>query len=646
MPRYGRRYRVSSQDWRRYYDRIKTTPEGAIKKVRRGDRIFVGTACGEPQELVRALIRPESLIEDAEVYHLLSMGATSYSEPHLAGVFRHNSFFIGPATRQAINEGRADYIPIMLSDIPKLFREGRLPLDVALIQVSPPDGHGFCTYGVSVDIVKAAAESAGLVIAQVNPRMPRTLGDSFIHVMDLDAVVEFEEPVLVWQYPETQEIHHRVARNVARLISDGATLQMGIGLIPDAVLTMLKDRIDLGIHTEVFSDGLIDLIECGAVTCAKKSIHPGKIITSFCMGTQRLYDYVDANALFEFHPTDYCNNPAVIAQNDRLTAINVALEVDLTGQVNADSLGFKFFSGIGGQADFIRGAALARRGMPIITLPSTTLDGKYSRIVPSLKEGSGVVTTRGDVHYVATEYGVAYLHGKNVRDRALALIAVAHPDERAALMNFAKGKKYVYPDQMLPPGHGVVYPEALETKFRTRTKGDVFIWPVKPTDENLVREMFYDLSEKTVYLRFFSHLKAMPHEKAQLLVNLDYQEQMAIGAYLGEYPDFKMIGLAQYIRNPNSNMAELAFLVLDDYQKEGLGKFLFQYLVRIARQNGIEGFSAEVLSDNRPMIHILSNCGYKINTRIEDDVYNFIILFEFPEEKELKLEGLRDQHGP
>ena len=419
MPGRRRKKKRGVSDWRARYESSRMSPEEAAHHIKRGDRIFIGTGCGEPQALVQAMMESKSGIEDAELYHFLSLGTTTYAEPRFSSVFRHNSFFLGPGDREAVWEGRADYIPIMFSDIPKLFRQGRLPLDVALIQVSPPDEHGFCTYGIAVDIVKSAAETAGLVIAQVNPRMPRALGDSFIHITDIDLIVEHDEPILEYTYPEANEVQLKVARNVAKLVQNGDTLEVGIGTIPNAVLAQLKDRLDLGIHTEVFSDGMIDLIEAGAVTCNKKTIHPGKIIASFCMGTRRLYDYIDNNPFFEFHPIEYCNTPLVIAQNERLAAINVALEVDLTGQVNADSLGYQFYSGIGGQADFIRAATMAKLGKPIIALPSTTSDGKKSRIVPRLSEGAGVVTTRGDVHYVVTEYGIAYLHGKNIRERAM-----------------------------------------------------------------------------------------------------------------------------------------------------------------------------------------------------------------------------------
>lgn len=640
MPGTRKRKKTKGDDeWRVHYDRVKTTPEKAVRRINRGDRIFLGTACGEPQALVRALSESQTGIEDAEIFHLLSMGVAPYAQPRFDTIFRHNSFFIGPSSRDAVWEGRADYIPIMLSDIPRLFREGRLPIDVALIQVSPPDAHGFCTYGVSVDIVKSAAETAGLVIAQVNPRMPRVLGDSFIHVTDIDAVVECDEPILEWDYPEPNDIQRRVAKNVAKLVPDGACLELGIGTVPNAVLSHLTERLDLGIHTEVFSDGMVDLIEAGAVSCARKTLHPGKIIASFCMGTRRLYDYVDNNPFFEFHPTEYCNNPAVISQNERLVAINVALEVDLTGQVNADSIGYRFYSGIGGQADFVRGSALAFRGKPVIALPSTTSDGKKSRIVPKLAEGAGVVTTRGDVHYVATEYGIAYLHGKNIRERAMALISVAHPDVRGELLDFAKDKKYVYQDQILPPRSGVVYPEELETRFVTRSGEDLFVRPIKITDEELLRDMFYDLSERSVYMRFFAPVKTMPHEKAQVLVNLDYREEMAFAALAGEEPNQKMVGLAQYQLNSSTNLAEAAILVLDDWHDEGLGTFLYSYLVRVARQRGVEGITAEILHENRTMLDIMQKAGYKMNIRHDEGVYLIEIRFDQPRDDDDRMKG-------
>jgi len=382
-------------DWQeRYKDKV-TTADKAVSVIKPGDKIFIGSGAAEPQVLVRALVDKASSLADTKIFHIMTLGIAPYTEPKFTDQFRHNAFFIGANTRQAVAEGRADYTPIFLSEIPALFRTGRIPIDVALIQVTPPDKHGYCSYGVSVDIVKSAAESADMVIAEVNSRAPRTMGDSFIHVNDIDLMVPSDEPLLYYKAEEPSDIAYNIGKNISKLIEDGSTLQMGIGGIPDAVLKYLANRKDLGIHTEMFSDGIIELVEKGIITNRKKTIHKDKIIASFCMGSQRLYDFVDNNPLIEFHPTEYVNDPFVIAQNEKMVAINAAIEVDLTGQVCSDSLGELFYSGIGGQVDFIRGAARSKGGKPIIALPSTARNGAVSRIVPTLKPGAGVVTSRG-----------------------------------------------------------------------------------------------------------------------------------------------------------------------------------------------------------------------------------------------------------
>lgn len=412
--------------------------EAALRCVRRGQRLFVGSGAAEPQSLVAALVEHPDDLAGNEIVHILTLGVAPYVQERLKGIFRHNAFFIGANVREAVAEGRADYTPIFLSEIPRLFCSGRMPIDVALIQVSPPDAHGFCSYGVSVDVVMAAAECAGVVIAEVNPRMPRTLGDSFIHMDRIAALVENDAPLPEALPPECDEVALRIGGHVAELVEDGATLQVGIGAVPNAVLRQLRDKKDLGVHTEMFSDGLLDLVEAGVITGCRKSLLPGKIVTSFCMGSKRVYDFVDNNPLFEFRPVDFANDPLVIAQNDRMVSINAALEIDLTGQVCADSIGGRFYSGIGGQVDFVRGASRSKGGKSIIAIRSTAEDGTISRIVPHLKEGAGVVTTRGDVHYVVTEYGVADLWGRSVRERALALISVAHPEFRDILLHAAR----------------------------------------------------------------------------------------------------------------------------------------------------------------------------------------------------------------
>lgn len=406
-------------------------------------RVYIQPGCAEPETLVGALIERRPFVQDVEIVHLLTMGRADYIAPEAAGHFRHNAMFIGGNVRQAINDGRADYTPIFLSEIESLFESGEMMIDVALIQVSPPDSHGFCSFGVGVDTTLTAARKARFVIAQVNNQMPRTYGDSFIHVSDLDAIVESSRPLCELPKHQITDLHLAIARNVASLIEDGSTIQTGIGGIPDAVLLYLKDRQDLGVHTELLSDHIVPLIESGVVNGRRKTLHPRKVVLAFALGTKKLFDFVNDNPIFEFHPNAYTNDPVLIAQNDRMVAINSALQIDITGQVCADSIGAYFYSGIGGQVDFIRGATRSKGGKPIIALPSTAKNDTISRIVPMLDPGAGVVTSRGAVHYVVTEYGVAYLHGRSIRQRAEALIQIAHPNFRDQLYEYCKRTRWL-----------------------------------------------------------------------------------------------------------------------------------------------------------------------------------------------------------
>ncbi|GAB4544738.1 MAG: acetyl-CoA hydrolase/transferase C-terminal domain-containing protein [Anaerolineae bacterium] len=423
--------------WRDDYAQRKCTPQEAVRAIQSGDRVFVTGNCSVPQTLVQALCERAPELRDVEIVQVLSFGGAPYVAPGMEDHIRVNTLFVAENTRAAVNDGRADFTPAFLSDIPKLWRT-ELPIDVALIHVSPPDKHGFCSYGVEVGVTKTAAETANIVIAEINPNMPRTHGDSFIHVSNIDHLVEVDYPLPEVHPHPPSEVQDSIGRHVAGLIEDGSTLQMGIGGIPDSVLRYLGDRRDLGIHTELFSDGVIELILNGVINGKAKTLHPGKVIAGFVFGTHKLYEFIDDNPIFELHPTEYVNDPFRIAQNDKMVAINSALEVDLTGQVCADSIGHKIYSGVGGQVDFIRGAARSRGGKPIIALPSTAKSDTLSRIVISLKPGSGVVTTRNDVHYVATEFGVAYLHGKSIRERATQLIAIAHPNFREELSRQAR----------------------------------------------------------------------------------------------------------------------------------------------------------------------------------------------------------------
>ncbi len=424
----------------RYKEKV-TSPEKAVGCIKPRNRIIIGSGCSIPSALTEALELRADELKDVEIVSLLTMGDADYTDGKYQGIFRYNSFFVGGNTRGAVNDGRADFMPIFLSEIPAQFTNGNLPVDVALIQVSPPDDHGFCSYGVSVDIVKPAAESARFIIAEVNEQMPRTLGDSFIHVNKLHAVVETSRPIHTLPDIPFSDVHLKIGQHVANIIPDGATLQMGIGAIPNSVLNFLEDKSDLGIHTEMFSDGIIKLFEMNVITNEKKTIHKNKIITSFLMGSKELYDYVDNNPSVECHPSHYTNDPFIIAQNEKMISINSAIQVDLMGQVCADSIGYTQYSGIGGQVDFIRGAARSKGGAAVIALPSTAAHGKVSRIAPLLDTGAAVTTSRGDVHWVITEYGAVNLYGKNLRQRAELLLSIAHPNFQEELLTEAKKRK-------------------------------------------------------------------------------------------------------------------------------------------------------------------------------------------------------------
>ncbi len=429
--------------WMDMYRQKVTTAEEAVQRVQSHQRIYIGGGSGVPQQLIKALMNRADELENVEIIHILHFGEAPYVDEKYQKSFRHNALFIGPNVRKAVQEGHADFTPIFLSEIPRLFRLGILPIDIAFVQLSPPDEHGFCSFGTEVGTTKPAAENAKMVIAEVNRQMPRSHGDSFIHVRDLDMIVEVDYPLPEAPQGKATEVHKRIGEIIAEMIPDGATLQMGIGSIPDSILANLHNHRDLGVHTELFSDGVVQLVEEGVITGAKKTLHPGKVVAGFLFGSQRLYRFIEDNPIIEMHPTDYVNDPFIIAQHDNMISINSALEVDLTGQVCADSIGPKFFSGVGGQLDFVRGATQSKGGRPIIALPATAKGGTVSRIVPMLKPGAGVTTTRNDVHCIVTEYGVAELYGKSIRQRARALINIAAPEFREELERKAKELNYL-----------------------------------------------------------------------------------------------------------------------------------------------------------------------------------------------------------
>ncbi|MCW4027110.1 MAG: GNAT family N-acetyltransferase, partial [Candidatus Bathyarchaeota archaeon] len=500
-----------------------------------------------------------------------------------------------------------------------------VPIDVALIQVTPPDEHGFCSLGVSVEITKTAAQKAKLVIAQVNPEMPRVLGDSFVHTEDLDVVVEHNEPILESPRPQRDIVSERIASHVSELVDDESTLQIGIGSVPDSVLDALKDKRDLGIHTELLTEGVVDLVEKEVITCEKKTINRGKIIASFAMGTRRLYDFIDNNPMVEFYESNYVNNPIVISQHEKMIAINQALETDLTGQVCSDSLGYRFYSGLGGQADFMRGAMLSKGGKAITVLPSTAKNGEITRIRSLLTSGAGIVLTRGDVDHVATEYGVTSLRGKTIGERALSLINIAHPKFRNNLLKWAKQHNYVPPEVL--PFPEIEYPEELKKLVTLKDSSKVLLRPIRPSDATMKQDLFYSLSKEAVVKRYLGTLRAMPLKRVWPYVTVDYTNEMVlVGTVKGDASE-TIIAIGSYSRIPNTDLAEVALVVRDDWQNKGLGTTLFHYLVEIAMKNGLAGFTAWVLTSNAGMMHIFKKSGYPIKYRIEGDLYHVNIEF-------------------
>ena len=609
-------------NWKdRYKDKIKSAP-AAMKLIKSGDSVFIGTGCAEPQHLVEALVNNTSGIRDVQVVHLLTMGIAPYADEKYREKFKMNSLFIADNVRDAFERGIGNYTPIFLSEIPMEFETGRIPIDVALISVSEPDANGLCSLGVSVDIVKAAATNSRYVIAQVNKNMPRTYGNSFLHVNNIDILVPYDEKMIEIPIPEPDDALRQIGQNVSRLVEDGSTIECGIGNVPQALVEYLAYKKDLGIHTEMFSDWIIDLVESGAITGSKKTFDRNKIVASFCMGSQRLYDYINDNPFFEFHPTEYVNDVNTISRHEKMVAINVGLEVDLTGQVCADSLGYRFYSGIGGQVDFIRGAARSRGGKAIIALPSTAKDGKVSRIVPHLTEGAGVVTTRGDVHYVVTEHGIAYLHGKTIRERVLALINIAHPKFRNDLLQAAKAQKYIYQDQIELAWDQVDYPSELEHYNTLRDGTEIFFRPVKPVDEPALSEMLYSLSEHSVKTRYMTSTMAFPHSDVQQLANIDYKKDLAIVGVVPGVSNEEIVAIAQYFLDPEKQSAEVAFVVQDEWQSRGMGTLLLDYISKVATQRGVKRFIAKVLPNNKAMLSVFYNSGYKVNTKFDGEVYN------------------------
>ncbi|MDD2389170.1 MAG: GNAT family N-acetyltransferase [Desulfobacterales bacterium] len=588
-----------------YCPRKVVSAEKAVSKIRRGSRVFIGTGCGEPQHLIRAMVRDKNL-QDIMIFQMLSSTLAQFvDDPSFLRRFNIKLFFISNSMRKAAFEGKIDYVPVYLSQIPRLFSTKNIGLDVALIQVSPPDRFGYCSLGVSVDITQSGMENAEMVIAQVNPRVPRTSGEGYVHVDDIDYFV-FHQEALVEVLPtiKENEVARRIGHYVSQLVFDGATLQIGFGHLPNAILQYLDKKKDLGIHTQLITDSFLPLFEKKVITNKKKSLLPGRAVASLAMGSQKLYRYLDHNPMFYFRSSEFVNDPTVIARNDNLISISSALEVDLTGQVCSDSMGYLFYSGIGDQVDFIRGSAMSKGGFSIIALPSTAQNGEVSRIVSHLSEGAGVATTRGDINFVVTEYGIAELQGKGIYQRVMELAQVAHPKFREDLIEFAKKRRYIFADQLPPSQDDLIFIEGYKSTFELKDGTVVEFRPLFPSDELEYRNFFYSLEEKTVYYRFFYKMKIFSHEVVQQQwASVDYRKNMSIIGIVQAKGYKEIVALGSYARD-NDDYAEAAFVIREDYQGMGIGSYLLEKLEIIARENDYKGFVATVLRENFAMIHV------------------------------------------
>lgn len=588
-----------------YSEKIVSADE-ATAKIKRGSRLFLGTGCGEPQYLIKKMVANPSL-HDIMVYQMFSGTLSRYVNDNLfLERFSLKLFFISVAMRQAAFEGKIDYIPAYLSRIPELFASKSIGIDVALIQVSPPDEFGYCSLGISVDVTKSAIANAGLVIAQVNARMPRTLGDTFVHVDEIDYLVPHDEPLLEW-LPQVKDpdIVRRIGHYVSQLVDDGATLQIGFGSLPHAILKYLDKKKDLGIHTQLITDSFIPLIEKRVITNKKKSLLPGRIVASMVMGSEKIYRYVHNNPMFYFRTSEFVSNPTIIAQNDKLISISSALEVDLTGQVCSDSLGHLFYSGIGDQVDFLRGSAMSNGGFSIIAFPSTGEYGQASRIVPHLSEGAGVATTRGDINYVVTEYGIAHLTGKGIYQRVMELAQIAHPRFREELIEVAKKRHYIFADQLPPSLDDLLFLESYKSTMELKNGRTISFRPLLPSDELAYRNFFYSLLEETIYFRFFYRMKLFTHEVVQdQWASLDYRNNISIIGLDQRGGHEEIIAVGSYARGEDDEDAEVAFVIQEDFQGMGIASYLLEVLERIAMENGYKRFLASVLRENSAMLHV------------------------------------------
>jgi acyl-CoA hydrolase/GNAT superfamily N-acetyltransferase len=618
-------------DWKQRYANKLVSDKEAASHVKNGDRIYLGSMCSEPKTIIEAL--GNSRVEDVEIVQFIRGDYATKLAAKIPGRFVIKSFSVGGRTGEEERPSVADYVPLFHAQIPNFFRNRRIAIDVAIIQVAPPDRFGRFSLGISVDTTKSAVESARIVIAQVNTRMPRTCGDTSIMIDEIDYLVEADEELFELPQEELGERERTISYYCGELIDDGSILQFGFAGISQGLMDHLKDRRNLGLHTEILTEFLIDLIECGAVNNSTKKMYRGKSLATCCMGTRRLYDFVDDNSMVELYTSDIILNPLFIAANDKVVAVNLALQVDLRGQIRQGNPTWTAFEGSGGDHDFMLGASMSKGGRSIICLRSTSIKSGRSTIVPSFGPKAAVIMNRGEVNYIVTEYGIAYLGGRTIRERAMALIEVAHPDHREDLMRQAREMGYIYPDQ--------IYYKSASPELRQRIRRDhVFkdglkchIRAVRPTDETMLRDLFYNLSESSIYFRYFSPKRSMPHKNVQTYVNLKEDEGVSIVVTTGPRENRKMIAEARYMIEPGEEgYADSAFMVDENYQGRGIATYLLNYLIEIAKERGLKGLKADVLFSNQPMLKVYEKVPYKLHKRFADGVVS--LSFRFDEYKD------------
>ncbi len=611
---------TTSLYWADNYIEMRTSPEKAVGRIRPGQRVYIGAACGEPQELVRALSRASTRLSGVEIVRMMSQETTSLTE--IANKTHEFSFtirtlYLGSVGDEGIAESRRFVSPMNMSDIPGLFKTKKLPINVALVQVSPPDDFGWMSLGVSVDVTLAAATAAELVIAQVNPRMPRILGQSFIHVNDVDVIVEHEEPLMAVEPRPSSETATRIGRHIARLIEDGATLQIGLDAASQATVQALGEKNDLGIHSQYMTDDIMHLFSKGVITNQRKGINEGKLVASAAIGSSNLYEFLHDNPAVDFRPSDYVNDPFVIGQHHRMVSMNVARKMDLTGQVAAEAMPQTFYAGVSGIPDFVRGARRSKGGKSILMLFSTTEDGKQSNIVPDLKENA-VVVPRGDVHYVVTEFGAVNLFGKSLQERVVGMISLAHPDFREELFEAAKKSGLIGSERTLGEAVRGIYPVRLE---ETISVGDeeVTIRPAKPVDERRIQEHYYNLDKNDVLSRFFHEKTSFARDEVEPKSQIDYVKDLTLVAVVGEFGFGRVIAVGESMLLSNTNMAEVAFSVHRKYQGKGISRRVLRKLADAARDNGINGLIAYTFPDNRKMINLFKTLPYKVKSSFDGE---------------------------